>query len=473
LKRIVGAMAVVVVAAASLLSVSVHGAGAAEIGTEAAASGDVSFGDLPNVMSATYQIPTRMTFNVGPDERISIKQGQAACAAGQSQYLSTSATQTVETTTISFDVLGFGDSFLCGFEPSTFQWVVSFVGSWQGSMAFDYVQLPTLGVSSWVAVCNQVRIPTDATCTGPIKPFGPAGTSVTFGGNPPVPQLSCHSSSEYVGLNFDDLPGPYHLCSISGDPVPSIKVVSGSLPPGVTVSVQNGAVALHGIAKVVGHYSFGLVAGNGRPPDANAVATFDVSKCLAQADQIDWSQPAPGEPVVLQGHFDNANCPPATGQMSFLIHSNNPWTDLERTVTVSASGRGQVTASLLPGSYTAVARYSGDQDHEPWASRELSFVVPPTPAPILSCQSNGVAVGWDFDQYAPYTSHLCSISGSPAPNLKVIAGSLPPGVTLSVERGEVILHGTATVAGRYSFTLEADNGTHPVATSSVSFDVGQ
>ena len=120
MKRIVGAMAVVVVAAASLLSVSVHGAGAAEIGTEAPASGDVSFGDVPNVMSATYQIPTRMTFNVGPDERISIKQGQAACAAGQSQYLSTSATQTVETTTISFDVLGFGDSFLCGFEPSTF-----------------------------------------------------------------------------------------------------------------------------------------------------------------------------------------------------------------------------------------------------------------------------------------------------------------------------------------------------------------
>jgi hypothetical protein len=471
LKRIVRAIAIVVMAAASLLSVSVHGAGAAGISPEAAASGDVSSGDLPNVMSATYQIPTRMTFNVGPDERISIKQGQAGCAAGQSQYLSTSATQTVETTTISFDVLGFGDSFLCGLQPSSFQWVVSFTGSWQGSMAFDYVQLPTLGAPSWVAVCNQVRIPTDATCTGPITPFGVGGTSVTFGGNPPVPQLSCHSSGEHVGLNFDDLPGLYHLCSISGDPVPTIKVVSGSLPPGVTVSVQSGAVALHGIANVVGHYSFGLVAGNGRPPDAHAVATFDVDKCVAQAAQIDWSQPAPGQPVVVQGHFDNANCPPATGQMSFFIHTSNPWTDLERTVTVSASGRGQVTASLIPGSYTAVAHYSGDQDHEPWASRELSFVVPPTPAPILSCHSGGVAVGWDFDQFAPYGFHLCSISGNPAPNLKVIAGSLPPGVTLSVERGEVIVHGTANVVGSYSFTLEANNGTPPAATSSVTFDV--
>jgi hypothetical protein len=223
LKRIVGAIAIVVMAAASLLSVSVHEAGAAGISTEAAASGDVLSGDSPNVVSASYQIPTRMTFNVGPDESISIKQGQAGCAAGQSQYLGTSATQTVETTTIFFDVLGFGDSFLCGFEPSTFQWVVSFAGSWQGSMAFDYVQLPTLGIPSWVAVCNQVRIPTDATCTGPIKPFGAAGTSVTFGGNPPVPQLSCHSSREFVGLNFDDLPGPYHLCDLSGDPVPSIR----------------------------------------------------------------------------------------------------------------------------------------------------------------------------------------------------------------------------------------------------------
>ena len=55
-----------------------------------------------------------MTFNVGPDERISIKQGQAGCAAGQSQYLGTTETQTVATTTIYFDVLGFGDSFLCG-----------------------------------------------------------------------------------------------------------------------------------------------------------------------------------------------------------------------------------------------------------------------------------------------------------------------------------------------------------------------
>jgi hypothetical protein len=266
------------------------------------------------------------------------------------------------------------------------------------------------------------------------------------------------------------LPGPYHLCSISGDPVPSIRVVSGSLPPGVTVSVQYGAVTLHGIANVVGHYSFGLVAGNGRPPDAHAVATFDVDKCLALLHQIDWSQPAPGEPVVLQDHFDNANCPPATGQMRFVIQSNNPWTNLERTVTISARGLGQVTASLLPGSYTAVANYSGDQDHESRPSSQLSFVVPPTPTPKLSCQSNGVRVGFNFDDL-PGTYRLCSISGNPAPNLKVIAGGLPPGVTLSVDRGAVIVHGTANLVGSYSFTLEADNGTPPAATSSVTFDV--
>jgi hypothetical protein len=305
-------------------------------------------------------------------------------------------------------------------------------------------------------------------------------TSVTFSGGPPAPTpptLSCASGGVGVGWDFDAGGyGPYRICGVTGSPAPTIKVISGSLPPGLTASVDNGRVIVHGKASVAGRYPFTLQASNGTAPDATASDTFDVTKCSPVLGNISWSQSAPGQPVTLAAHVDNAGCSfPATGQVRFILYGPEGYS-LQPTAFVSGDGRVQVAISLFPGPYTAVAVYSGDDTHEVRPSPELRFVVPSTGASMLKCaESDGVAVGFDFDSveggggFGMYT--LCHISGDPVPTIKVISGSLPPGVTLKVDRDTVIVHGKASVAGRYPFTLQASNGASPDATASVTFDV--
>jgi uncharacterized repeat protein (TIGR01451 family) len=77
----------------------------------------------------------------------------------------------------------------------------------------------------------------------------------------------------------------------------------------------------------------------------------------------------------------------------------------------------------------------------------LVFETPDGTAPSIGGQPPAGVVG------APY-SYAFAVGGTPAPNVSVVGGALPPGLTLS---NAGVLSGTPTAAGSYAFDLRASN----------------
>ena len=61
-------------------------------------------------------------------------------------------------------------------------------------------------------------------------------------------------------------------------------------------------------------------------------------------------------------------------------------------------------------------------------------------------------------------SHTFTASGSPASSWSIVLGTQPNGLSLS----NGVLSGTPTLAGTYTFTVQASNGTLPNATQAVA-----
>jgi hypothetical protein len=96
-------------------------------------------------------------------------------------------------------------------------------------------------------------------------------------------------------------------------------------------------------------------------------------------------------------------------------------------------------------------------------NQRMFGVVSPASSLALACASSVAQV------FVPYSSALVATGGTPPYTFAIIAGALPPGLTLNTATGAIT--GVPTTAGTYNYTAQVTDSTSATATASCSIVV--
>ncbi|KQQ00671.1 hypothetical protein ASG06_15150 [Rathayibacter sp. Leaf185] len=261
-----------------------------------------------------------------------------------------------------------------------------------------------------------------------------ATSTVTIAPAPIAPALSGSAGDGVVGAAYA------FGYSVAGNPTPTVSVTSGALPPGLALGT---AGRLTGTPTAAGTFGFTLTAvstaGTAQLSDSVTIASADTAPALSGdapggtvGSAYDFAYVATGAPAPTVS-VTSGTLPPGLALDSAGRLTGTPTTAGVYAYTLSAgnaAGTVQVGDSVTIDSATV--------------------------APSISGVVAAGMVGSAYD-YA-YT-----VTGSPAPTVSVISGTLPPGLTLS-SAGR--LSGTPTTAGTYTFTARAENSAGTAQASS-------
>jgi hypothetical protein len=262
---------------------------------------------------------------------------------------------------------------------------------------------------------------------------------------------TCGAGKATVGIAYSAM-----LSVIGGTAPFTYSIVSGSLPPGLSLNPSTGAIT--GTPTTAGSYSI-----TAKVVDASGKS--DTSTC----------------PIIVVNSPVNLDCGPCRAGKAYL------GTAYSATMAVSGAKApftfSIVSGSLPPGltlnsatgtiagtptkagTYTFTAKVvdsNGNSDTD-----ICTIVVVGAPPVNLDCGACGNGIN-NGKVGSPYTATL-SVSGGTAPfTFTISAGSLPPGLSLNPTTG--IITGTPTTAGTYNFTAKVTdkNGSTDTATCSIT-----
>ena len=306
-----------------------------------------------------------------------------------------------------------------------------------------------------VGVTDSATVPSTATESLVIRVTPPAPLSIL------VPPLS----GATVGV-----PYPTTTMTSSGGIAPVVwSVTAGALPPGLSLDSSSGV--LSGTPTAGGTYPFTLgVSDSENPPSASTEATSisvapaptstAVAATLQTAigGQSDVLTATVTSPVPLRGTVeftDNGSPVPGCQAMPFSYYQSSD------TVTCTV-------AYKVSGLHTIGAVYSGDSSTE--ASTAPTILISSVINPLV-INSSSLAGGTDGSAYPD--TYLSATGGISPYTWSVTSGTLPPGMTLDANSGD--LAGTPTTAGTFPFTVGVtDSEPVPVTvTQDLSVTVGQ
>ncbi len=263
--------------------------------------------------------------------------------------------------------------------------------------------------------------------------LSPSGSPV-FTNGPPTP---------IAGLNI-----AYSFSlTTAGRPAATFSLLSGSLPPGLTLSPTG---VISGTPSQLGSFTATIDAGNGIAPDATRTVAITVQSPAAPV----FTSGAPTTPAMVGSAYSFTYA--ATGAPSpiFSLNSGN----LPPGLYLSSSG-------LLSGLPTLAGVYTGSvlatNGVGSGVTQTFSLTVQQMPQ-----ITNGPPISTTTLNTPYYFAY--SSTGFPTPTFSVSAGSLPPGLTLSP--GGVI-SGTTTQIGTFTGTVTAGNGINPNASQPFSITV--
>ncbi|HUB66305.1 MAG TPA: putative Ig domain-containing protein [Candidatus Methylacidiphilales bacterium] len=225
----------------------------------------------------------------------------------------------------------------------------------------------------------------------------------------------------------------------TGYPAPTFTLLSGSLPPGLTLSSPG---VISGTPTAPGTYSGTVDAGNGLSPDATQAFTIIVT--------------AATPPVITNGP------PPTTasaGASYSFTYTATGYPTPTFSVTAGALPTGLTLSSsgVISGTLTAPGTYTGTitaRNSAGTATQNFSITVQQAPGitngPPPVTASIGIAYNFTY-----------TAIGYPTPIFSVTAGALPTGLTLS---SSGVISGTPTATGTYTGTVTASNGVGTAAT---------
>jgi len=233
---------------------------------------------------------------------------------------------------------------------------------------------------------------------------------------------------------------------VSGGVAPyTFSIVSGSLPPGLTLNTSTGAIT--GTPTTAGTYNFTAQVVDSQGNTATSSCSIVVSPALTLSCPTGMAQVgvAYSSALVASG---------GVAPYTFSIISGS----LPPGLTLNTSTGAITGTPTTVGTYAFTAQVVDSQGNT--ATSNCSIVVSGL---TLTCPTGSAQLG------AAYSSALTANGGVAPYTFSIISGSLPPGLTLNTSTGAIT--GTPTTTGTYNFTAQVVDSKGNTATSSCSIVV--
>lgn len=267
------------------------------------------------------------------------------------------------------------------------------------------------------------------------RPLNPPGTFTTLG--PPIYTDSTVSSSATVGVGYSD--------GVSASAATSYSLASGSLPPGISLSTNTGAIS--GTPSTAGTYSFRVSANNSYGSTLTSTLSITVNP---QAPV--WTDQTISSPAIKDAAYSDGVS--ASNQAQYQISSGS----LPTGITLNtSSGAIAGTPTVAGTSNFTIQAYNATGTISVGLTLEvIEGLAPPsfTDDQLSTNLRRGIAYsdGVSATDAASYTT----------------VGTFVPGLTLNSSTGAVA--GTPTEQGTYNFDIVAANAAGS-ATASFSLPV--
>ena len=265
---------------------------------------------------------------------------------------------------------------------------------------------------------------------------------MSFGVVPTTLTLGCPTGTAQVDVAYSS------ALTASGGVAPyTFSIISGSLPPGLSLNCSTGAIT--GTPTTAGTYNF-----------------------TAQVEDSQGNTATSSCSIVVSLLTLTLSCPTGTAQVGFAYSSAltasggvAPYTfsitsgSLPPGLTLSSSTGAITGTPTTVGTYNFTAQVVDSKGNTATAS--CSIVV--LPALTLSCPTGTGQVG------VSYSSALTATGGVSPYTFSITIGALPPGLLLNSSTGAIT--GTPTTAGTYNFTAQVMDSKGNTASASCSIVV--
>ncbi|HEY1497655.1 MAG TPA: putative Ig domain-containing protein [Candidatus Solibacter sp.] len=261
-----------------------------------------------------------------------------------------------------------------------------------------------------------------------------ATCTIVVGGGTPV-NLDCGACNNNSTGKVGSLFTPATL-ALSGGKAPYVySIVSGALPPGLTLNTSTGAIT--GTPTTAGTYTF-----TSKVVDANG--STDTATCTiiitGSAINLDCGACKAGKATLGVAYSSTFSVTGAYGSVTFSIISGALPTGLTLDKTTGKIS-GTPTAA---GTFTFTSKVVDSMGNSDTDICSVTVAAVPLDIQCGSCSTGNGTVG------NPYSATFAVTGGIAGYSFSVSSGSLPAGLTLNTSTG--VLSGTPTTAGTYTFT---------------------
>ncbi len=314
-------------------------------------------------------------------------------------------------------------------------------------------------VSGWYANGSVVQVSATAysgfTFTGFTGALSGTATpqNVTMSG----PRSVTAGFTQNAWICVTSLPGgvvgqPYSigLVACSGTPPYNWSLISGSLPPGLTLS----GATIYGTPATAGTYTFTVKLTDSTAPTPQT-ATQQLSITIVGALSITTSSLANGTTGVV--YLQTLDAAGGIQPYGWAVSSGT----LPPGVTLSSAGTLSGSPTAI-GTYTFTVQVNDSSAPAQMAARTFSVTISAALA-ITTTSLPSATVN------TAYTQTLAATGGTLPYTWAVIGNTLPPGLALNATTGNI--SGTPSTAGAYNFTVQVTDSTSAAKTQALSITV--
>ena len=284
-------------------------------------------------------------------------------------------------------------------------------------------------VKNWLPLILILLLAAVTVGCGTALPSGSTSVGSTSNSHDNQIALSVNPPQAQVGAPYSLVP------SVSGGAAPYVFIISGNVPPGMTVNPRTGSIT--GVPTTAGDYSFNLsVYDPPRRDSGTSPVTIGVSSANSQNGQQPVIKISP-DTATLVSQAEQQFSVSFTGTSKTAVS----WTATAGTISPTGEFTAPKVTSNTPVSITAVSQTD--------ASLYTTAAVSVTPAAALVITTTALN---QANLGSTYSASLSATGGMPPYSWSVATGTLPTGIQLQTASG--VLSGLTSVSGSYSFTAK-------------------